>query len=811
MNNVRKQKWTLLLALGVLCSVLPMTAEALHSPADWYDSSKLDDENGNKVEDLIDRIAMDPLKAVIPINAFVCFLDDCRPDSRLTELETMAQNGLGYASTVVASVVVKGILAGDLIGIVASWSEVGYIHLDHVCKPLMTTAGQALKAHSPFYDPNTAEAYGYDGSGITIAIIDTGVDDPNGPSRLPTHSHLPGAVGGVYIDSNEMLAVGNPDGEHYHGTAMAGCALGRGKPNGDNRGVAPGASLFDCRITKVPGWHPDSNESYIQQAVDWINDNAGSVSPPIRVANISYGSNTESSGTALTASIDALANSGVVVTVGAGNNNSCTDDGDGGTGGIGSIAVAPRAITVAAATHNGDPNRANDVIANYSRRGPGIGDNSKPDITAYGHQCTSKCPDGCVNSTRNYDIRAPMVNTTDGYCDTGGTSAATAMVAGAAALLLEKNPAISPAAVKKQLVNTAEDKGTSGWDVAWGAGLMDLGAALWFEPNTCDLAVIDVHYTPKPVECFKKVEVTVTVKNVGTTTVSDFSVDFQRWYFGPNGSPPQRFQLVPSPIDNTSGPLAPNDTRDFLCEWIPGISDNLPLSRHSCFWGIVNAACDTDDSNNEMYRNADIIGVINDECQQQGGGGGGGSSSQSSSSQGVSASFDDIIEFPFRVVNNQLEPQMIRLQLETPPDPNWLVELEVDGMIDPFEVHVVVDNQDCPTWAILRVMLMGNPLPPPVLQVVALDPQGMLLGDMEVVVDLTDRDSDGIVDVDDNCPDDANPLQEDSDGDFIGDVCDNCPEWFNPDQGWIVADLDHDCDVDWHDFAMFSQHWLEGK
>jgi hypothetical protein len=46
----------------------------------------------------------------------------------------------------------------------------------------------------------------------------------------------------------------------------------------------------------------------------------------------------------------------------------------------------------------------------------------------------------------------------------------------------------------------------------------------------------------------------------------------------------------------------------------------------------------------------------------------------------------------------------------------------------------------------------------------------------------SDSDGDGIIDPDDNCPDDPNPNQEDADKDGVGDVCDNCPDDYNPDQ-----------------------------
>ena len=51
-----------------------------------------------------------------------------------------------------------------------------------------------------------------------------------------------------------------------------------------------------------------------------------------------------------------------------------------------------------------------------------------------------------------------------------------------------------------------------------------------------------------------------------------------------------------------------------------------------------------------------------------------------------------------------------------------------------------------------------------------------------------DSDGDGIVDTEDNCPDQFNPEQGDNDSDGVGDLCDNCPEEINHDQ----ADTDGD-------------------
>ena len=309
--------WRLAPAVVVaICTVLTVapTAKATHSPKEWYEESPLDDGNGNKVEDIIEG-----REALEMVDVVVCFLDDCIPPDRLTELAALGD--VAYVSTVVSSVAVNNVTVADVLNVVTGWAEVGYIHLDHVVEAHMNTAGQALKAHAGFYSPNTAEDAGFDGTGISIAVLDTGVDDPGGPGT--THDHLPAGVGapgvpGLYIDATNTLAFGNPDDEQGHGTAVAGCALGRGAPGNIDRGTAWGASLFDCRITP-PGAGGTTASSNIQQVVDWLTWNYDTVVPPVRVANISFGSNTPSTGSALTASIEALVASGVVVTVSAGN------------------------------------------------------------------------------------------------------------------------------------------------------------------------------------------------------------------------------------------------------------------------------------------------------------------------------------------------------------------------------------------------------------------------------------------------------------------------------------------------------------
>ncbi|MBD3257319.1 S8 family serine peptidase, partial [candidate division GN15 bacterium] len=269
-----------LLAICLVVLVLPITTQAVHSPSDWYETSP-SDADGNKLDDFLDDHAM-----MAQLDVFVCFRFDCIPDDRMQELQDMGD--IGYVSPVLAVVQVRNITLDALQNTVATWEEVGYICPNEPVDYLMTTAGEALKAHSGQYSPNTIEDQGHDGSGVTIAIIDSGVDDV-------THPDLPAAVGGLRtLDAASGLIVpGNPTDANGHGTSVAGAALGRGS-GGANRGTAPGASLFDARIEDSTG---ERSAAAVLAILDWIYLNYATVSPPIQVVNMSIGSDRESAGT----------------------------------------------------------------------------------------------------------------------------------------------------------------------------------------------------------------------------------------------------------------------------------------------------------------------------------------------------------------------------------------------------------------------------------------------------------------------------------------------------------------------------------
>jgi subtilisin family serine protease len=159
---------------------------------------------------------------------------------------------------------------------------------------------------------------------------------------------------------------------------------------------------------------------------------------------------------------------GIVVVVAAGNFG---QDATGKKvyGGIASPGIEPSVITVGAVSTYNTLTRSDDKIASYSSRGPTIDGMLKPDIAAPGTGIIA--PAALGNKLKK---KYPKVVYDANYMKLSGTSMATPIVAATVALMLEKNPGLSPNAVKAILMYTAERKGNP---LEWGAGYLNsLGA-----------------------------------------------------------------------------------------------------------------------------------------------------------------------------------------------------------------------------------------------------------------------------------------------------------------------------------------------
>jgi subtilisin family serine protease len=258
---------------------------------------------------------------------------------------------------------------------------------------------------------------GVTGHGITVAIIDTGIDY--------THHDLGECFGkgckviGGYDFVNRD---NNPMDDHGHGTHVAGIVAA----NGMIKGVAPDANLMAFKVLDRYGRGMTSDViAGIERAVD--PDGNPATDDGAHVINLSLGGSGHPDDP-LCQAVDNAVAAGVVVAVAAGNSGPSYET-------LESPGVARQAITVGASDKN---NR----IASFSSRGPApITYQIKPEVLAPGVGITSTVPSGACSLCNS-----------SGYQSLSGTSMATPHVAGTAALLLARFPIWTPEQVKEALM-----------------------------------------------------------------------------------------------------------------------------------------------------------------------------------------------------------------------------------------------------------------------------------------------------------------------------------------------------------------------
>ena len=272
--------------------------------------------------------------------------------------------------------------------------------------------------------------YDVTGSGVTVAIIDSGVKP---------HADLPASRIKAFVD---FVNGGTTAYDDYgHGTHVAGIIAGSGaSSSGKYTGAAPDASIVALKVLDHAGAGSTAN---VLAALDWVLTNHAAYG--IRVVNLSLGHPIyEPAATdPMVQLVEALTQQGLVVVVSAGNlgKNSL---GQTVYGSITSPANAQGAITVGAVDTAQTVVRSDDKIASFSSRGPTKFDYfMKPDVLAPGYQVASlMAPDSTLAT------RYPNLQIGSSYFRLNGTSMAAPVVAGEAALLLQANPALTSHTVK---------------------------------------------------------------------------------------------------------------------------------------------------------------------------------------------------------------------------------------------------------------------------------------------------------------------------------------------------------------------------
>jgi len=341
-----------------------------------------------------------------------------------------------------------------------------------------------------------ATNYSVDGTGIGVAVIDSGVSD---------HKDIHGTSATRVVHSESFVSGVTATADAYgHGTHVAGIIAGNAAASGAgsgyaNRipGMAPNANIINLRVLDQNGAGTDSQViAAIQRAI------ALQSQYNIRIINLSLGRPVYESYTLdpLCQAVEQAWKAGIVVVVAAGNSGRDNSHGTNGFGTIGAPGNDPAVITVGA-TRLGSTIRVSDTIASYSSKGPTLVDHIvKPDLVAPGNRIVSLLSKGSTLDVNNPGLEDAPDNPSacPGTCPTSyfrlsGTSMSTPVVSGAVALMLQKYPSLTPDTVKARLMKTAwkgftqysssyddfNNRYDNQYDLfTYGAGYLDVNAAL---------------------------------------------------------------------------------------------------------------------------------------------------------------------------------------------------------------------------------------------------------------------------------------------------------------------------------------------
>jgi serine protease AprX len=355
-------------------------------------------------------------------------------------------------------------LPAAVVSVLAANPAIARIAIDRRVSASMERTGATVGATS------VRRQLGYDGSGVGVAIIDSGItswhDDlaDGGAQRVDRFVDLVNARSDAYDD-------------HGHGTHVSGIVAGDGyDSNGARSGIAPKARLISIKVLDATGVGYISD---VIAALDYVLANRAALN--IRVVNLSIATTVDESYETdpLTVAAKKVVKAGVVVVAAAGNYGR---DAWGRTmyRGITAPGNAPWVLTVGASSHMGTTDRSDDTMAPFSSHGPSaINAGAKPDIVAPGVGIESLADPNSAWYTSQAAYLLPGTTSTSylPYLSQSGTSMATPVVTGTVALMLQANPKLTPNAVKAILQYTAQTYAQ--YDpLTQGAGFLDADGAV---------------------------------------------------------------------------------------------------------------------------------------------------------------------------------------------------------------------------------------------------------------------------------------------------------------------------------------------
>ncbi|MFI1727811.1 S8 family serine peptidase [Streptomyces acidicola] len=379
----------------------------------------------------------------------------------------------------------------------------------------------------------TAWQAGYTGTGVKVAVLDTGIDDTHQDiaPRIAAKENFTTAP-----DTTDLVG---------HGTHVASTIAGDGAASGGRyTGVAPGASLLVGKVCVDRG----CEESAILAGMEWA-------APRARVVNMSLGGTDSPGIDPLEEAVNTLsATYGTLFAVAAGNTGREQD--------VGTPASADAALAVGAVD-------SGDALADFSSRGPRVGDGAiKPDITA---------PGVAIVAARSKDSDLEPADGNKAYTSMSGTSMATPHVAGAVALLAQQHPDWTGEQLKDALMGSAKPNPALSTH-AQGAGRVDVARAVG-QSVTVTPPSLSLGTASWPHDDDQPLTRTLTYRNPGP---SDVTLDLAASAMGPDGTaaPDGLFTVSPARLTVPAGGRAETVlTADTRVDSATGLFSGAVLAR----------------------------------------------------------------------------------------------------------------------------------------------------------------------------------------------------------------------------------------
>ena len=331
-------------------------------------------------------------------------------------------------------------MSTDIVYRLSTSPDVDFISFDSNVYALLDIANATMESYFP-HDK------GYDGNGIGVAVIDTGV---------APHADLVKPKNRLIAFKDYVKGNTEPYDDNGHGTHVAGIIAGNGySSKGKYVGIAPKTNIISLKALDENG---GGSTSDIIAALSYCIENKERYN--IKIVNLSLGTpaNNKPEKDPLVKAVEKCVEAGLVVVTAAGNSGPNEKT-------ILSPGVSRKVITVGAVDDKRTIDTSDDTIAKFSSRGPTIQGIQKPDLVAPGVN---------INSLSNTKL--------DSYTSLSGTSMATPLISGSLALLFNRyGDELTPEDYKLKLVESCEQLNEP--IQGQGAGMLNLKLLFNAEPN----------------------------------------------------------------------------------------------------------------------------------------------------------------------------------------------------------------------------------------------------------------------------------------------------------------------------------------